>query len=132
MSKRDSRDPDRKAGVVVCRKNCGGDDEFLLVSSQKHKKSWVFPVGTVEKNESLKSAAIRECQEESGWIVKIPDETASAEIQDEFNNCFTFFKATAVEDTGDYESGREVIWVNKSDLKKFLPRIFSSVVDSLY
>ena len=111
MSKRKN-----KAGVVAYKENSRGNIKVLLVSSRKYKNSWVFPVGTVEKNETLQQAAIRECEEESGYVVKIEKKIGSfIQKKIESENIFTFFSATVLDETDDYEKDRERVWV---DLEK--------------
>ena len=63
--------PKEKAGVVVYRQREGDEPLVLVVSARKFKNQWVFPVGSVEKDESLEAAAKRECEEESGSGVEV-------------------------------------------------------------
>lgn len=52
------------AGGVVVK-----DNEILLLRNQRGR--WVLPKGHVEEGESLRSAAVREVQEEAGIEAKI-------------------------------------------------------------
>lgn len=52
------------AGVVVYRREPGGRVELLLIKDRYG--NWGLPKGHVEEGESLESAALRECREETG------------------------------------------------------------------
>ncbi|NIP30805.1 MAG: NUDIX domain-containing protein [Candidatus Dadabacteria bacterium] len=117
-----------KAGTIAYRNNDSGNIEVLLVSSRKHKDSWVFPVGTVEKNETLEQAAKRECVEESGYIVELENniDTTTIENPDEIN-IFTFFSARVIGETDDYEKDRKRIWI---DLNLLSDKVAEFLVDT--
>jgi len=105
-----------KAGIIATRKDVKGELQILIISSRKLPGSWVFPVGTVEKGESLKEAAKRECEEESGYIVDVGKRVGSVEIMDSSTvNKFTFFLGKVVDRNNEYEKDRKVLWVNISD-----------------
>lgn len=53
------------AGVIIK----AGD--LLLVVRGRPKGHWSFPKGSVEENETVKEAAIRECKEEVGILVNL-------------------------------------------------------------
>lgn len=118
-----------KAGVVVSRKSEKGV-EVLLVSSRKHKGSWVFPVGTVEEHETLQVTAARECEEESGYIVEVGEEIGSVKTEENDKiNLFTFFGAKIIDKVDIYEKDRERIWVQTTDLKDKISDIFKPVAE---
>lgn len=54
-----------RCGIILIRKNVPCND-FLIVYSKKSRK-WGFPKGGVEKNETMKEAALREFYEETGY-----------------------------------------------------------------
>jgi 8-oxo-dGTP pyrophosphatase MutT (NUDIX family) len=56
------------AGGIVRR-----GDELLLVKVENLKGQvvWTFPKGHIEKGETLEQTAVREVQEETGWLCKI-------------------------------------------------------------
>ena len=119
-----------KAGVVVYRKNDEGGTDILLISARKHKKSWVFPVGTVEDHETLQVTAARECEEESGYIVEVEDEVGT--IKDSSKNgtnYFTFYKAQVLDETEEYEKDRERMWVSSEDLTDKVAGIFMPIAE---
>ena len=119
-----------KAGVVAYRKNSKKNIEVLLVSARKHKNSWVFPLGTVEKNESLKEAAARECVEESGYIVEVQKKIGSFKHnKKKSENLFTFYSATVVDETDDYEKDRKRIWVELSELQETVTEFLSEIAE---
>lgn len=123
----------KKSGVVAYRLNAENEMEVLLVSARKFKDSWVFPVGTVEKNESLKEAAARECLEESGYEVEIEKKVDSITVENKGStNEFTFYKAKIIGEHENYEDDRKRIWVTIDKLSEkiaplFLPIVFSFI-----
>ena len=120
-----------KAGVVVYRENEKGELEVLLVSSRKNKGSWVFPVGTVEDHETLQVTAARECEEESGYIVEVEDEVGTVKNSNKHAvNYFTFFKATVLRETEDYEKDRERKWVSLNELPESVATIFLPIAEN--
>jgi ADP-ribose pyrophosphatase len=57
----------RVSAMVVQR----GPDRFVLVRQYRYglnRTLWELPAGTVDAGESPRTCAIRECQEETGWI----------------------------------------------------------------
>lgn len=60
-----SADPIRAAGVVLLREGPEGQ-EFLLVH-RPGRKDWSLPKGKIEPGEHVLTAAVRECDEESGY-----------------------------------------------------------------
>lgn len=119
-----------KAGVVIHRKNEYGKVEVLLISARKFKGSWVFPVGTVEKGETLREAAARECAEESGYIVKTGKEIGSELIgENGSKNRFTFYSAETTGRETEYENDRERLWVKLDELKERIAPVFVPFAD---
>ena len=117
-----------KAGVVVYRSNDGGEPLVLVVSARKFKDQWVFPVGTVEKGESLETAARRECEEESGYRVdlelKLPPVLASKSGK---IKRFTFFLATLIGKAPQWETDRQRIWLPADQVVDAMPDVFRKV-----
>jgi len=60
-----SADPIRAAGVVLLREGPEGQ-EFLLVH-RPGRKDWSLPKGKIDPGEHTLTAAVRECDEESGY-----------------------------------------------------------------
>ncbi|WP_462137513.1 NUDIX domain-containing protein [Candidatus Mycalebacterium sp.] len=115
----------RKAGVVVRRSGESGEDEILLVSARRHAGSWVFPAGTVEDGEEPAQAAVRECAEESGYIVKTGDEIGTVTVSEgEWTKSFTFFSATVTAEAESKEQDRQVRWVGVSGLESEIAEVF--------
>lgn len=120
----------KKAGVVTYRLNKENEVEVLLVSARQYKGSWVFPVGTVEKDETPRQAAARECAEESGYIVKLEDELGSIVTGQQNNKTrFTFFKAATTGRETEYENDRKRLWVSLNELTKIVAPIFLPFAD---
>ena len=117
-----------KAGVVVYRFDDSAEPLVLVVSARKYKGQWVFPVGSVEAGESLEQAAKRECREESGYTVTIGAKLPAVQVEDDARiKRFTFFLATLVGETDEWESDRERKWIPASQVADALPDIFKPV-----
>jgi len=67
-----------KAGGVIVRKH-KGEKEILLISDDK--KSYSFPKGHIETDDSLEKEAIRECFEETGLETRIIKELPPLEYK---------------------------------------------------
>jgi len=69
----------RAAGVVLVREN-DGHDEFLVVH-RPGRRDWSLPKGKLEPGEHVLTAAVRECDEESGFTpvlqAPLPDQSYS-------------------------------------------------------
>ena len=117
-----------KAGVVVYRSRETSEPVVLVVSARKYKNQWVFPVGSVKKGESLEAAAKRECEEESGYLVKIAGRLPSIEILGNgAAKRFTFFLATVVGEVDQWETDRQRKWFPASQVVAAVPDIFQGV-----
>ncbi len=121
-----------KAGVIAYKytkkyKN-GKEPLVLLVTARKTKGSWVFPIGGVEKGESRKTAAKRECEEESGYCVEIGKKMTPIELSVDGKAIkairFTFYLATVVSQTEDWETDRTREWFPLSKATNRLPDTF--------
>ena len=81
------------------------EPELLIISARKFKNQWVFPVGSVENGETLEEAAMRECAEESGYVVDIGKKLAPIMVQGkQRSKRFTFFsidRDRSIGSTGD-------------------------------
>lgn len=58
--------PRPSAGVVVM-----DDEGRILLIHRADDQTWGLPGGGVEPGESWSQAAVRECREETGWLVRI-------------------------------------------------------------
>lgn len=125
-----NKKPKQKAGVVVYRKTEEGELESLIITSRKFPGTWVFPAGTVEQGESLQEAAARECEEESGYIVKVDKEIKALDIEEENKiSHFTFYLATVDGETDEYEKDRKRKWVSKDELLNTITEVFKPVAE---
>ena len=123
-----NKSPKEKSGVVVYRTSEDGKPLVLVVSARKYKNQWVFPVGSVEKGESLAAAAKRECEEESGYRVEIEYQLPSIQISgNKQTKRFTFFLATIVEETDQWEKDRTRKWLPASQVAAVVPDVFQGV-----
>ncbi len=101
------------------------------MSSRKLSDSWVFPAGGVDYGETPAEAAERECLEESGYRVEIEQPLDIMVIEGEKRHIlYTFFRARAIEDTGDYERDRKRKWCGIDDLPDTVAHMFREVAQS--
>lgn len=107
-----------KAGVVVWRLAEGGGREVLLISSRMLPKKWILPSGTWEEGESLGETAGRECEEESGVVVKVGAELTTIDLprpdKGEIHRV-TYFLAEAVGELTEWEQDRERMWAKPAE-----------------
>ena len=115
------------------RKNEQGGLEYLIITSRKFPGTWVFPAGTVEEGETLQEAAIRECKEESGYMVEVGDKIKALEIEESNKiSHFTFYLAQVVGETDDYEKDRKRKWVSRNGLLNTITDVFKPVTDEAF
>ena len=118
----------QKAGVVACRQTAKGGVEILLITARSYPQSWIFPVGTVEPNETLQQAAARECVEESGYTVEVGRMLKVIEMNKRKSiHHFTFFAASVTGEVNDYETDRQRKWVPQSELIQTVAEVFLPV-----
>jgi 8-oxo-dGTP pyrophosphatase MutT (NUDIX family) len=134
MSKKNKKKVRKKAGVVVYKYTENDKDPLvLIVSARKVKGSWVFPVGGIDPGETAKIAAARECEEESGYCVKIGEKLTPIESCESCSGKktarFTFFLATVTAEKETWETDRSREWVPLSQAKDRLPSLFHSVAE---
>lgn len=114
-----------KAGVVAYADDNRDEPVVLVVSARKFNNQWVFPVGSVEKGESLAEAAQRECKEESGYLVEIGSRLPPLELPGNGSiKRFTFFMATVVGTVAHWEADRQRKWLPVSQVVDVLPDVF--------
>ncbi len=127
-----------KAGVVPFRKTGNGkklsDIEVLTVSSRKYPGEWVFPVGTVEENESFANAALRECLEESGYVVKLEEPVKEIDSflldSGEISFKFIFFQGFVTGENRIWEDDRERRWCGVDEVVQLVARPFRHVAET--
>ncbi len=123
-----NKSPKEKAGVVVYQRHKGSEPHLLIISARKFKNQWVFPVGSVEKGETLDEAARRECAEESGYVVTIEKKLTSIMVQSKHRvKRFTFFLSTVAGQMDQWETDRRIKWLPASEVVATLPEIFQGV-----
>jgi len=118
----------QKAGVVVRKRGDDGEDRFLLISARRHEGSWVFPAGTVEEGELPRQAAARECEEESGYVVRPGEKIGEVVISErEWTKNFVFFSAVVVSEVERREEDRLRRWVGVSRLESEVAGVFAPI-----
>lgn len=121
-----------KAGVVLYRRNDKNEIEILLISARKYPGSWVFPVGSVKKGETLQEAAARECLEETGYRVEVGSQVGVIETgENGSTRRFTFFLAKAFDEVELYETDRQQKWVPLPGLGGQVAPIFAPVAKAV-
>jgi len=121
-----------KAGVVPYRKTDNGI-EVLMVSAKKHPGQWIFPVGTVEPGETPEQAAVRECEEESGYRVELGDRIGSVTMEkDDGTREFVFFSGKITGSTDDWEKDRERDFVPLDQIENKVATVFRPIAEQLF
>lgn len=107
-------DPSRGAGVAL--RNPAG--EMLLVKRAKGDESgtWAFPGGYAQQDESEEAAAIRELEEELGYLLREPLQVQFADAMDAFKyTTFLHDVADRFEPQLDHENS-EYVWAKPDNL----------------
>jgi len=85
----------------------------------------------VDYGETPAKAAERECLEESGYRVHIEQPLDTMVIEGGKRQIiYTFFRAKAIEDTGDYEKDRKRKWCGINDLPDMVAYMFREIAES--
>ncbi len=117
-----------KAGVVAYRLSKTDEPEVLVITARINPQQWIFPVGNVDPGETLQQAAVRECREESGYVVEIDSKIAAIERESSLSvSQMTFFMAKVVGQVDEYEVDRKREWVHYLDLGEFVTEDFMPI-----
>lgn len=90
------------------------DESILLVKHAYGSKKWHLPGGSVNNNESMKDAIIRECKEETGFSIELMDIKGVVYSRKNFSVAFLYsatiksgimrkFKDQEIEDVGFFQ-----------------------------
>jgi len=71
------------AGGVLWRRKKSGKIEVLLVHRPKYD-DWTLPKGKLDEGETAQEAAVREVEEETGFLVKLVEELPSTDYHDRY------------------------------------------------
>ncbi|MBV8981089.1 MAG: NUDIX hydrolase [Acidimicrobiia bacterium] len=71
------------AGGVLWRRKKSGKLEVLLVHRPKYD-DWTLPKGKLDAGETAEDAALREVEEETGFLARLGDELPSTEYHDRY------------------------------------------------
>ena len=96
------------AGGVVVR-DAAGAREILAVHRPKYD-DWSLPKGKLEPGEDHAAAALREVEEETGWVCRLGAELQEVVYTDRNGRPkrVRYWQMTPVVDTGDFEPNDEV------------------------
>lgn len=122
-----------KAGVVLY-KQTNNHYEVLIVTARLHQDTWIFPVGTLERNETEKETAIREGGEEGGYLGEPATLKYLAEIyidRGEVIDKLTFFLAKAVSEIPPLKEGRKRKWVRLEELDDVILDAFRPILQPI-
>ena len=111
----------RQAGGIVVRME-RGQVRVLVVTARKKRNRWVFPKGTVKRNEEPADAAVREVEEEAGVTGDVIDRLGTVRYpsRDGFVRLEYFLIAYSGPHEEESEEAREVVWCAVEDAIKLL------------
>lgn len=118
---------EKSAGGIVSR---NGEILMVEVKNLKGEIVWTLPKGHLEKGETNEQAAVREVEEETGWLCKIVP-YKGGKMFEKVKYCFrrgdewvgkevVWYLMKPIEKTGerDPEEIRKVLWVDFAEAKK--------------
>ncbi|MBI5855265.1 MAG: NUDIX domain-containing protein [Nitrospirae bacterium] len=106
------------AGGVAVR---NGDVLLIRTKDLKGRTVWAFPKGKLNQNESNPQAALREVQEETGWLCRIERELPRSQYWFQragkrVRKTVRWFLMIPVEQVGEHDGEvEEAVWVPISD-----------------
>ncbi len=117
-----SDDVIRAAGVVVFHPEANPEPRFLAVH-RPHREDWSLPKGKVEGGETLPCAAVRECDEETGYQISLSARLPSLRYQAAGQSKIVDYWIGHVRGDEGFapdEEVDEITWVPLSKAKEFL------------
>lgn len=121
---RDSREPSiRAAGVVVFDTPDAGNDSSFLAVHRPHREDWSLPKGKVDSGETTPCAAVRECDEETGYRVALGARLPTSHYQaDDQDKTVDYWIGKIRDDEGfaPDEEVDEIRWVPVTEASEFL------------
>jgi 8-oxo-dGTP pyrophosphatase MutT (NUDIX family)/phosphohistidine phosphatase SixA len=115
-------EPIRAAGVVVFHPDDSTDPRFLAVH-RPSRADWSLPKGKVDSGETVPCAAVRECDEETGYRVslstRLPTLRYKADGQDKIVD-YWIGQVRGDEGFAPDEEVDEIRWVPATDAERFL------------
>jgi 8-oxo-(d)GTP phosphatase len=111
----------RAAGGVVRR--AGPDGEEVLLVHRPRYGDWTFPKGKAQPGETAEATALREVEEETGFVCVLGDELPSAGYRDSHGRPKVVRYWTMRVESGAFEPHREVdaiTWVRARDAEASL------------
>ncbi len=109
-----------------------GRERVLLISARSVSGSWIFPTGTVEPGESLADTALRECEEESGYHVRLGPRLGTIALEKpESTHLLTFFLARVIGETVEVqEPDRARRWCSPEEGVKLVAEPFRPIAEA--
>lgn len=124
-------------GIEVCACTVLHDGDKILVGKSLKGRGWTFAGGHVIPGETLRSAAIRETQEEFGVDVDIQKQLGSYEeiLDEEDRHVLVFVFSGTIRPnqkiTPDKLEFDETKWVTMDELEKILFKYYTPIIQML-
>ena len=107
------------AGAIVARLE-DGRPVYLLVSTRRSEREWVFPKGHIEPDETSGEAAVRELHEEAGAVGTIVSSLGIIESAARGAPPSIEYFLLRLDREGTGGEGREVRWGTYDDVRRRL------------
>jgi len=133
VAKQGPKPTNAKAGIVLYRQN-NSHFEVLIVTARDHLDTWIFPIGTLEGNETEKETAIREGGEEGGYLGDVTSLRYLTDVyidRGEGIDKLTFFLAKAATEVPPWPEGRLRKWVQLEELDDIILDAFRPILQPL-
>ena len=101
----------RQAGAVTYERE-GSEYRFLVVTSRRNPKAWIFPKGHVDEEETPEECAVRELREEAGVGGQVIDLLGSTSFKRDGKKFEVEYFLVRQTRKGSSKEGRQLAWLS--------------------